>query len=131
MKKVIFILFTVLLFSCSDDSTNPSEDTIVGTWLKEGIIDEEEYAFYIVFNESNEYFVYSEDGIGEGASEAGTYTLNENEITMTDSGCEGDGIYSLEFSDNQVVFTPIEDDCNRINYMTGTFKSSSLPDLEE
>jgi len=131
MKKIFFILFTVLLFSCSDDSTNPSEDSIVGTWLKEGIIDEEEYAFYIVFNETNEYYVYSKDGVGEGASEAGTYILDGNDITMTDSGCEGDGIYSLNYSDNQVIFTPIDDDCDRRNYMTGVFKSSSLPNFED
>jgi hypothetical protein len=129
MKKMFIILFTVLLFSCSDDSTSPNEDSIIGTWLKEGTIEEEAYAFYIVFNVSNEYYVYSEDGVGEGASEAGTYVLDGNEITMTDSGCEGDGIYSLKFNDNQVVFTPIEDDCNRREYMTGAFKSSTLPEF--
>lgn len=125
MKKLVFIIFTFLLFSCNDDSTNASNESIIGTWQKIGT-DGEEIFFFIEFNELNEYFVYFE-GVVPDEPLVGNYTLDGNEIKMNDNNCEGEGVYKLDFSGNQVEFILIYEKCGRKDLMTGTFKSSNVP----
>lgn len=122
MKKVYFIIFILLMFSCSDDSTNPSEDQIVGKWEKEVNIENDNAIMIIDFKDNGDYFVYRIDEGDLDLAQTGTYTIENDNIKMTDDGCdEIIGEYRLEFSDNQIKFITINDECERAIYVRGTY----------
>jgi hypothetical protein len=107
MRNFILLLFALLLVSCNEDSTSPSNDSIIGAWYKEfddvfenfGNSTEETVVFIINFNSDEEYYVYTQEG------------------------------NNIEFSGDEVEFILVDDECDRSESMTGRFKAynNSLP----
>ena len=124
MKKILVMLMLVFAFGCSDDSTEPSKETIVGKWMKL-IDDKEEYNFDILimeFDKDGKYIAIAYTPGSERDTLNGNYTYENNSITLNDNECEGkEGKYKLEFRNNGVDFKLIEDECDRSALITGFF----------
>lgn len=138
MRNFILLLFAVLLVSCNEDSTSPSNDSIIGAWYKEfddvfetvGNSTEETVVFIINFNSDEEYYVYTQEGNNIELQLTGEYSVQNNRITMMDENCDDvEGVYNLEFSGDEVEFILVDDECDRSESMTGRFKAynNSLP----
>ena len=136
MKKLIniftLIFFLAILFGCKEDSTSPSNDSIVGAWYRE--IDDifepvgseiEEVGYIIInFTSDEEYYVYTQVGSNIELQLVGEYSVVNDRITMLDDNCDDvEGIYELEFSGDEVEFILVDDECNRSETIPGKFKA--------
>ena len=111
MKKTLFILFTLILFSCSSDNDSESFDLIIGTWteLGQGIVSDDgttqfsEYDGFCVtlgrfsFNEDGTFNIETFDGPDDGCFSTGILTgiwKNQGESylieVLTDSSSESE-----------------------------------------
>ena len=130
MKKILVMIMLIFAFGCSDDATEPSENSIVGKWDRfyEEIADQTNVFFVIEFKANGELYFEIENSTKKNNSAKGTYTLVDNILTIEDDACEGDiGKYNLEFKDNGIELTLIEDECERGLYLPGFFKKVEGP----
>lgn len=124
MKKYFVIFVLIFAFGCSEDSTGPEENSIVGKWQKL-IYDtggEEEVLLIIEFTDDNKYYVETSLDPDSGPFLEGTYTFVGSILLMVDDKCEEiEGKYKIEFENNGFTVELIEDECNRSESMPGTF----------
>lgn len=124
MKKVLVMILVLFAFGCSDDATEPSENMIVGKWMRfyDEVDDDEDVLMVIEFTEDRKFTASNVLDENENGKINGVYSVANNIITMNDEDCEGiEGKYELEFRDNGVEFILIKDECDRSDYMTGFF----------
>lgn len=124
MKKILVIVMLIFAFGCSDDATEPSENTIVGAWMKQ--MDSEDVdipdVLIMEFTEEGKYNAIGVDKDNKRDTLVGSYTLNNNRISFSDEKCDDTkGIYDLVFKDNGVEFVLVDDECDRSNFITGFF----------
>lgn len=119
MKKILVIIMLVFVFGCSDDATAPEESPIVGMWATTFTVLVEETSDYIdvfvvlKFMDNGNYIVYSNQPDILTFNEEGTYKINDNELKVVNSKCaDTEGIYRVEFIDNGLDITQIEDECS-------------------
>ena len=132
MKKVLVIVMLVFAFGCSDDATEPSENTIVGKWktfIRFAELNGQTYPGKVIldFDNIGNYKISFEELPGEEIPEKfiyqdeGKYTISEDILTVVNNECENiEGKYKFEFKDNGLEFMIIEDDCNR-NHSISSF----------
>ncbi len=137
MKKVLVIVMLIFAFGCSDDATEPSENTIVGKWKSELFIlaleDGTLVNTYRVleFNNNGTYSFYHEDEELDLLNDSGTYTISNNELTILNNECLGiEGKYEVLFDDNGFEIKLKEDDCER-NHILSDFYYNFDAEIEK
>ncbi len=102
MKKVLFLLFTVLAFmSCSSDNDNDAIGTLNGTtWISP---DDGDGIRTLIFA-SNTY-TYKVEYAGEVQTSSGSYTYNPPKVMMK----EGANTLSATISDTKLTTDPTKD----------------------
>jgi hypothetical protein len=90
MKKLFFLVLTVLIVACSsdDDNTcNVSDASLVGTWV--GTADDDDgsdpYTVTLVFNDNGTGSLDLDDGDGINAFD---YTSNDSQVTLSTLGID-------------------------------------------
>ncbi len=124
MRKILVIVMLIFAFGCSDDATEPSENTIVGKWMKDVTKkdDSEINILVIEFTEDGKYIVQNGKAIEDEYILIGSYTYTNDILTMSDEKCEDmDGKYKLEYRNNGVDFIIVEDECDRNEFIPGFF----------
>jgi len=90
MKKLFFLVLTVLIVACSsddDDTCNVSDASLVGTWV--GTVDDDDgsdpYTVTLVFNDNGTGSLDLDDGDGINAFD---YTSNDSQVTLSTLGID-------------------------------------------
>lgn len=124
LKKVIVLLLFVFAFGCSDDTSSPEDNSIVGEWKRNFESNEiEDYESLILEFEQNgicNSTIATKNGKIE--NQVNNYTFSDNTLVITSQDCEGaEGVYDVEFRDNGIELELLDDDCERSIFLTGFF----------
>lgn len=125
MKKILVILMLVFAFGWINEAIAVDNNTIVGKWKKDfpEIEDKNSINFIMELLKDGtlSFSFFASDLFIDEVS--GTYTYSDNIITLLDEENENiEGKYSIEFKENVLEFTLIEDECKRSTLLPGTFK---------
>lgn len=124
MKKIYGILMLAMLamcsvafVSCGDDDESVAGNSLVGTWRWSDGEDVEE----VVFNANGTYAWY-EYSVGEprDLDESGTYTVEEDVVTMVSQQFGGASVYRFEISNKTLTLYEKNSSGNWIEY--GSYK---------
>lgn len=124
MKKVLVIVMLIFAFGCSDDATEPSENTIVGSWMKQIDSGDDDMPDVLVmeFTKEGKYYAIGVGDDNKRDTLVGSYTLDNDRVVLVDEECDDTkGNYDLVFKDNGVEFVLVDDECDRVNFITGFF----------
>ena len=130
MKKVLVIVMLIFAFGCSDDATDPSENTIVGEWIGRSIAIISDTGEPMIVRLTLEFL---NNGtfkfISEQAEELNyTYTFENNVLIISSVECEGaEGKYTVEFRDNGIELNLLNDECERNKFFVGFFEKYEGP----
>ena len=110
MKKLIYLLLTVLIVSCSSDDLNPvpacwENPSFVGTWETSQTMDEVITTYTYIFNSG---------GTGTLATVAGPDSETFNDITWSDARSE-DSVYEGVLTVSGITLTYQWIGCNQFS----------------
>ena len=126
-----FFVLLAFFSSCSseEDVDYPVQDELEGSWAR--IIQEEDTLFWaeMRFDKDNRFDFVILDSIPGHENTSGTYSIDENQISLTDESCASAGVYELDFSLPLMEVSLISDQCaNRANALSGMWtKVSEMP----
>ena len=131
MKKILVIVMLIFAFGCSDDATEPSENSIVGKWKMEyiGEIGKEYDDLVLEIDKNGKFITFLKNHRGKIEDLEHNYTYSTNVFTISSLECEGEeGKYTVEFRDNGFELKLINDDCSYRNLLfTGFYEKYVEP----
>ncbi len=126
-----FFVLLAFFSSCSSDEEMdyPVQDELEGSWAR--LIHDTDTLFWaeMRFDKDNRFDFVILDSIPGHENTSGTYSITENQISLTDESCTGSGVYELDFSLPLMEVSLISDQCaNRANVLPGMWtKVSEMP----
>ena len=117
----------VFALGCSDDATEPSENTIVGEWVRQFEIGElyDFQTFTLDFRDDGTCISIPTSEKGRFIPITNDYTYQNNTLVIKSEECDGvDGTYKVEFRDNGIELKLVHDDCDRSDLFSGFFEKS-------
>ena len=125
MKKILVILILFFAFGCGDDATDPSDNELVGIWVRQ--LDTEELEYYkslaLDFRKDGTCITTITLSDGQVIVEDNTCTYENNTFVIKSYFCEGaEGKYTIIFRDNGIELKLLNDDCERSIIFIGFFE---------
>lgn len=110
---ILFMIFAVVILSCTKEKIVTPEHTIFGSWTR-AITDTEGVQFNaeLKINTDNSFeFILLEEVPGHTNS-SGEFTLSDDIFTIiNDTDCDSDGVYEFVVTDEKLALVVVMDDC--------------------
>lgn len=120
MNKVIVLLLLVFAISCSDDTTSPEGNSIVGEWKMEytGEMATAYDELTLDINNDGKFITTLVSQSGKVEELEHQYTYRNDTFTIWSVECEGGkGNYKLEFKDNGFEIEVIDEECETRDFL--------------
>ncbi|MBN2439419.1 MAG: hypothetical protein JXL20_12565 [Deltaproteobacteria bacterium] len=112
-RLLLFIIFTVVIMSCTREKVVVPEYTIYGSWVRL-ITDTHGIKFNAelrIKTDNSFEFILLEDVPGHTNS-SGKFTFSSDIITIIkDADCHGDGVYEFVVSEKKLALIVVTDKC--------------------
>ena len=132
MKKILVIVMLIFAFGCGDDATEPSKDTIVGSWVRQFEAGElnDYQTFTLDFHEDGKCYSYTTSPLAKVKPITNDYTFENNTLVIKSEECEGvEGTYKVEFKNNGIELKLVSDNCYRSELFIGFFEKVEGPSV--
>ncbi len=128
MKKVLVIVMLIFAFGCSDDATEPSENTLVGKWESVAIFRNEDKGEAIVvtyvleFSNDGKYSAYDLTEDKEYINREGTYSISNDSLTTINKECPNiEAMYRVILDGDEMRIETIKNECGSNQSISGLY----------
>lgn len=128
LKKILVILLLVFAFGCSDDATEPSENTLVGKWESVARFGNEDNGNVIIltyvleFSNDGRYSAYDLTEDKEFINKEGTYSISNDSLTILNKECQNiEAMYKVIIDGDEMRIETIQNECESNQSISGLY----------
>ena len=128
MKKVLVMILVLFAFGCSNDATEPSENTLVGKWESVARFGNEDNGNVIIltyvleFSNDGRYSAYDLTEDKEFINIEGTYSISNDSLTTLNKECQNiEAMYRVIFDGDEMRIETIKNECESNQSISGLY----------